>query len=201
MLSQIVRPLVNPQVKLLAKSKATRPTLVKTVIKWLGFLGVEAEVTQLGTTGDKIQISLSVGKPDSASDRDWQTIVQKIGRSTSEELSHDADPVSIPPEQQTKYQSVIAYAIQISSGDRSPDWEEVLPQLHQLGLDDSTLLGVKSALKVPQYLDSLVGDLDADVAAVALYQTASIALRDRQIAPEEYQALQTLLETMADKCS
>ena len=85
-LSQIVCPLVNPQVKLLAKSKAIRPTLVKTISKWLGFLGVEAEVTQFGTTGDKIQISLTVGKPDSASDRDWQTIMQKIARSASDEL-------------------------------------------------------------------------------------------------------------------
>ena len=82
-----------------------------------------------------------------------------------------------------------------------PDWEKISPHLQQLGLDDSTLLGVKSALKLPQYIDTLVKDLDADVAAVALFQTANIALLDRKINPEEYRALQTLLATMADKCS
>lgn len=70
-----------------------------------------------------------------------------------------------------------------------------------IGLEESTLLGIKSALKVPQYIDTLVKDLDADVAALALSQTASIALLDRQINPQEYQTLQTLVETIADNCS
>jgi len=38
--------MVNTQIKLLAKSKATKVTLVKTIAKWLGFLGVEAQVMQ-----------------------------------------------------------------------------------------------------------------------------------------------------------
>ena len=59
------------------------------------------------------------------------------------------------------------------------------------------LLRIKSALKVPQLDDRLVKDLDADIAAVALPQTASIALRDRQIKLKEYRALHTLLEAMA----
>ena len=100
MLSQIVRPLVNPQVKLLAKSKAIRPTLIQTISKWLGFLGVEAKVTQLGTAKNKIQISLTVGKPDTASDEDWQTIIQKIANKTPNKSNNDS--VSIPAEQQIK---------------------------------------------------------------------------------------------------
>ena len=61
MLSQIVRPMVTTQIRLLSKSKATRATLVKTIAKWLGFLGVEARVTQLETAGNKIKVSLTVG--------------------------------------------------------------------------------------------------------------------------------------------
>ena len=199
MLSQIVRPMVNPQIRLLAKSKATRSTLVKTISKWLGFLGVEAKVTKLSTAGDKIQVSLTVGKPDTASEEDWQKITRNISNSTSDKESID-DTVAMPPEQQTKYQRVLAYAIQMSNPDSSPDWEQVYPHLQELGLERSMLLGVKSALKVPQSIDRLVKDLDADVAAVALSQTANIALLDRQINPQEYQALHTLLEAMADNC-
>ena len=80
------------------------------------------------------------------------------------------------------------------------DWEQIYPQLQLLGLEESMLLGIKSALKVPQSLDRLVKDLDADVAAVALSQTASIALLDRQVNAEEYRVLQTLLEAMVEKC-
>ena len=62
------------------------------------------------------------------------------------------------------------------------------------------LVGIKSALKVPQNIDRLVKDLDADVAAIALSQTASIALFARQVNPEEYRVLQTLIEVMTNNC-
>ena len=199
MLSQIVRPMVSTQIRLLAKTKTTRTTLIKTIAKWLGFLGVEATVTQLDTAGDKIKVSITVGQPKSSEDSDWQQILHNLDGDTSEaELV--LDPASIPPEQQTKYQRIIAYAIQMSNPDRDTEWEQIYPQLQLLGLEESMLLGVKSALKVPQSLDRLVKDLDADVAAIALSQTASIALLDRQVNPGEQQALQTLLEAMVDKC-
>ena len=202
MLSQIVRPLVNPQVRLLAKSRATRATLIQTISKWLSFLGVEANVTELNTVGNKLQVSIIVGKPDTASDGDWQKITHNISNSDPneeiEEFNHNS--LTIPLEQQTKYQRVLAYAIQMGDSKSSPDWEEVRPHLQELGLEESMLLGVKSALKVPQSIDRLVKDLDADVAAIALFQTASIAMRDRQINNEEYQTLHALLEAMADNC-
>ncbi|MEL6908888.1 MAG: hypothetical protein AAFO85_01565 [Cyanobacteria bacterium J06598_4] len=72
MLSQIVRPMVNTQVRLLAKSKTIKTTLIKMIAKWLGFLGVEAQVTQLNTLGDKIQVSITVGQPENSEDADWQ---------------------------------------------------------------------------------------------------------------------------------
>ncbi len=200
MLSQIVRPMVNTQIRLLAKSKATRVTLIKTIAKWLGFLGVEAKVTQLDTVGDKIQVSITVAQPDTSEDNDWQQILQNLNRNTSETEELITNSASIPSEQETKYQRILAYVIQMSDPDRSTDWEEIYPQLQLLGLEESMLLGIKSALKVPQSIDRLVKNLDADVAAVALSQTASIALLDRQVNPGEYQALQTLLKAMADNC-
>ena len=47
MLTQIVRPMVRTQVRLLANCHSTRLTLIHTIAKWLGFLGVKAEVTEL----------------------------------------------------------------------------------------------------------------------------------------------------------
>ncbi|WP_019506489.1 hypothetical protein [Pleurocapsa sp. PCC 7319] len=192
--------MVNTQIRLLAKSQATRSTLIKTIIKWLGFLGVEAKVTQLDTLGDKIQVSITVAQPDTSEDNDWQEILNHLNQDTSETIEFASDrSSSIPAAQETKYQRILAYAIQMSNPDKI-DWEQVYPQLQLLGLEESMLLGIKSALKVPQSIDRLVKDLDADVAAVALSQTASIALLDRQVNPEEYQALQTLLKAMADNC-
>ena len=200
MLSQIVRPMVNTQIRLLAKSKATKVTLIQTIAKWLGFLGVEAKVTQLDTVGDKIQVSIMVSQPENSENSDWQKILAGIRRDTSDtEIGIDRF-TSIPAEQETKYQRILAYAIQMSNGDRPTDWTDIYPQLQGLGIDESMILGVKSALKVPQSIERLVTDLDADVAAIALTQTASIALLDNQINPGEYKVLQTLLDAMANNC-
>ena len=70
MLSPILRPMVNTQVKLLAKSTATRSTLVNVIAKWLSFLGVQAKVTHLDTVGDRIQVSLTVSQPEASTDED-----------------------------------------------------------------------------------------------------------------------------------
>lgn len=200
MLSQIVRPMVATQIRLLAKSKATRITLIQTIAKWLGFLGVHAEVTQLDTIGNKIKVSINVGQPDNSEDSDWQQILQNLSNSTPETAELVINSTSIPLAQQTKYQRILAYAIQMNDPHLAADWEQLYPQLKLLGLEESMLLGVKSALKVPQSLDRLVKNLDADVAAVALSQTASIALLDRKVNAEEYQALQILLNAMVENC-
>lgn len=201
MLSQIVRPMVTTQIRLLAKSRATRITLIKTIAKWLGFLGVHAEVTQLDTAGDKIKVSITVGQPESSEDEDWQQILQNLKDNSAPETEQfPINSCPIPFEQQTKYQRILAYAIQMNDPNRATDWEEIYPQLKLLGLEESILLGIKSALKVPQSLDRLVKNLDADVAAIALSQTASIALLDRKVNAEEYQALQILLNAMVENC-
>ena len=200
MLSSILRPMVNTQIKLLAKSAATRSTLVNIIAKWLGFLGVQAKVTQLDTVGEKIQVSLTVSQPEASADEDWQSIVQnlKSSNSTIEELELKGS--KIPTPQESKYQRVLAYAIQISNQDGSVDWEDVYPKLKLMGIEEPMLVGIKSALKVPQDIDRLVKSLDADVAAIALSQIASIALFDQQVTPEESRVLQTLIETMANNC-
>ena len=199
MLSQIVRPMVNTQIRLLAKSKTIKITLIKTIAKWLGFLGVEAQVTQLNTVGDKIQVSIIVGQPENSNDRDWQIIIENLSRDVSE-TQRNNESNSIPADQETKYQRVLAYAIQMSNPEQDVAWEKVSVQLQELGLDRPTMLGIKSALKVPQSIDRLVKDLDADTAAVALSQAASIALLDRQVNAGEYRVMQTLLDAMADNC-
>ena len=200
MLSSILRPMVNTQIKLLAKSAATRSTLVNIIAKWLGFLGVQAQVTHLDTVGEKIQVSLTVSQPEASADEDWQSIVQnlKSSNSTTEELELKGS--KIPPQQESKYQRILAYAIQISNQDASVDWEDVYPKLKLLGIEETMLVGIKSALKVPQDIDRLVKSLDADVAAITLSQIASIALFDQQVTPEESRVLQTLIETMSNNC-
>ncbi len=200
MLSPILRPMVNTQVKLLAKSTATRSTLVNVIAKWLSFLGVQAKVTHLDTVGDRIQVSLTVSQPEASTDEDWQNIVQnlKSSDSTTEEL--ELKNSRIPPHQESKYQRILAYAIQISNQDGSFDWEDVYPKLKLMGIEEPMLVGIKSALKVPQNIDRLIKSLDADVAAIALSQIASIALFDRQVTPEESRVLQTLIETMSNNC-
>lgn len=150
MLTQIVRPLVNPQVRLLAKSKATRSTLIKTIVKWLGFLGVEANVTQIERAGDKIQVSITVGKPETSDRDDWQEILNGLqsNRQQDRQEAGDTNFGVIPPEQETKYQRILAYAIQMSyAGSNCKwDWDSLYPQLKLLGLEDSMLIGISDRL-------------------------------------------------------
>lgn len=208
MLSQIVRPMVSTQIRLLANSKATRSTLVTTIAKWLGFLGVHAKVVNLDTNGERIQVSLSVGQPEACDRHDWQKILQNLNRDAETysltSLDMDAEsistPVSISPQSETKFQRILAYVIQMGNPDEPTDWEDIYPQLKSLGFDESRLLGIKSALKIPQSIDRLVKDLDADVAAISLAQAASIAMLDRKVNHHEHQVMQTLLKAMSDNC-
>lgn len=63
-------------------------------------------------------------------------------------------------------------------------------------MNESMLLGIKSALKVPQSLDQLMEGIDPDIAAIALPQAVSIALLDRQVNAGEDDALTALLKVM-----
>ena len=58
MITQIVRPLVENQIRLLANSKTTQDTLSQTIACWLGYIGVRTEVTQLIPNSDRISVEL-----------------------------------------------------------------------------------------------------------------------------------------------
>jgi len=200
MLSQIVRPMVRTQVRLLANTRATRSTLVTTIAQWLSFLGVKAEVTELDTQSNQIRVSLTVGKPEACDDRDWEQILHNLDQAGQETGS--VQPLSaLSPKQEMKLQRLLAYVIQVGEPEKPIDWEALQPQLESLGFSDTMLLGIKSAAKIPQSLDQLVEGLDADVAAVALSKAVGIALLDRQVNPMEDKALSTLLDAMKQQAN
>jgi hypothetical protein len=190
MLSQLVSPMVRTQIRLLANSQATRSTLVTTIAQWLGFLGVRAQVTHLDRANNQIQVSLTVGKPDACEAGDWQKILTNLDHGKA-----IATPLSLMTEaEERKLQRLLAYMIQVGEPDTS--WDKVAPQLQRLGFDEGTMLGIKSALKVPQALENLMEGLDPDVAAIALSKAVGIALLDRQVNSREDKALSALLDAM-----
>lgn len=195
MLTQIVRPMVRTQIRLLANSQATRSTLVNTIAQWLSFLGVHAQVTQLDAASDQIQVSLRVGKPEGCDTQDWQQILQNLDRGGSQAVA-TVETAAITPQQQSKLQRLLAYVIQVGNPGEAIEWELLYPHLQAMGFDENMLLGIRAALKVPQNLDQLVPGLDADVAAIALPKAVSIALLDRKVNSSEDKALTTLLEAM-----
>ena len=197
MLTSIVRPMVKAQIKLLAQTQATKITLVKIIAKWLEFLGVSAQVTHLDTVEGKIQVSLIVSQPEASEHQDWQRIIENIKSSKTPQSELESEVLQIPTEQQSKYQRLLAYAIQINHTEGIVHWESIYPKLKLLGIEESVIGGIKTALKVPQDIERLVKDLDAEVAAIALSQTATIALFDQHVNPEEYRVLQTLIEVMS----
>lgn len=196
MLSQIVRPMVKTQIRLLANSRATRPTLVSTVSQWLGFLGVRAQVTRLDAGAGKIHISLTVDKPEACDNQDWQQILCNLNYAETEADAVSTDTVDFTPQQQSKMQRLLAYLLQVGNPDQPVDWNSLYPQLQAMGLSETTLLGIRSALKVPQSLDDLVEGLDSDVAAVALPKAVSIAMMDRRVNSSEDMALTALMRVM-----
>lgn len=196
MLSQIVRPMVHTQIRLLASCEATRSTLIKTVAKWLGFLGVAATVTHLEAGADqKIRVCLTVGKPEACDKDDWEKILYNLNKNAlNQEESKITPPMT--PKQERKLQRLLAYVIQVGSTEQVVNWEGIAPQLQTLGLNQEMLLGIKSALKVPQCLDQLIEGIEPDLAAIALPQAVSIALLDRQVNAGEDDALAALLKVM-----
>jgi hypothetical protein len=196
MLSQIVRPMVQTQTRLLANSRATRSTLVSTVSQWLGFLGVQAQVTQLEADSGKIHIALTVNKPDACDRHDWEQIIQNLTTSQPVSGGVPSAEAQFTSKQHTCVQRLLAYLIQVGNPNERPEWERLQPQLQSMGFDEDTLLGVRSALKVPQCLDDLMDSLDPDVAAIALPKAVSLAMMDRQVNSSEDQALMALLQAM-----
>ena len=198
MLSQLVRPLVQTQIRLLSRSQTTRSTLAETIACWLGYLGVHAQVTQIGTNGDRIQVSLTVGKPDACDHTDWQSIVGNLQTDTPSNLPADNAFEKMSLSQERHFARLIAYLLQLGN-DETVNWDSLQPQLAALNLEESLLQGIQSALKVPQSLDSLLKKFDPDLAAIALPVAVKIALLDRQITPQENDTLTALLALMGSQ--
>lgn len=197
MLSQIVRPMVHTQIRLLASCQATRSTLITTVARWLGFLGVGAQVNHLEAGADqKIHICLTVDKPEGCDNQDWQNILQNLNQGITDALNKQLSQPQLTPQQQGKLQRLLAYLIQVAEPEVRVSWDVWSVHLQGLGLDEPMLLGVRSALKVPQSLDWLMEGLDPDLAAIALPLAVSIAMVDRQLNSSEDNALTALLQAM-----
>lgn len=196
MLSQIVRPLVRTQVRLLANTQATRSTLVSTIAQWLGYLGVRAQVTSLSANSGQIQVSLTVGKPESCDPTDWQQILNNLNEHGGSVRPSEMTYAQMSHKQQSKLQRLLAYLIQVGEPDNNVNWDTLYPQLKALDLDEDLLNGIKSALRVPQSLEQLLEGLDPDVAALALPKAVSIALLDRRVNAKEDSTLSALLSAM-----
>ena len=194
MLTQIVRPLVDTQIRLLANSQATKKTLAQTISSWLGYLGVRTEVTQLIPNSDRISVSLTVGKPESCAQKDWQKILDNLTRSSSDLPNVKSEEIEMA--KLVQLSKLLAYIIQIGLPDTEMNWTVLENQLSPLNLDSTTLGAVRSALKVPQSL-SAIDKLDPDLAARAFPLAVKIAWMDNQITAAESEALKALLSLIA----
>ncbi|NJL48971.1 MAG: hypothetical protein HC929_17790 [Leptolyngbyaceae cyanobacterium SM2_5_2] len=197
MLVQLVRPLVRTQVQLLSQSPSASAKLMGMVAQWLGYLGIQAEVTQLQTTGERIQVSLCVGKPEQCTETEWRKILDNLNRENGSEAELPTLTYSaMTPAQQSKVHRLLASVLQASGPSVLDDWDSLRPQLAVLGLEEGMLLGIQSALKAPMPMEILVEQLDPDVAAFVLSKAINIALLDRQINQAEDSALKTLLNAL-----
>lgn len=200
MLARLVRPLVRTQIQHLAQTPSANARLMAMVAQWLGYLGVKADVTHLKTEQGAIQISLSVNKPEQCSDHEWSQILDNIDRNrsaagTQGELIY----AKMSQRQQSKVHRLLAHVIQVGNSQAAQSWDDLQPQLAALGMEESMLMGVKAALKVPAVLDSLLDGLETDVAAVVLSRAIGIAMMDDCINSDEDTALKAIYGALESK--
>ncbi len=197
MLVQLVRPLVRSQVQMLANNPAAESQLVNMVAQWLGYLGVQAEVTQIGAAGDRIQVALKVGKPEQCTTAEWEKILKNLNTDQTEvptgtELTY----ATMTPTQQGKVHRLLACVLRAAYENLAEDWDTLQPELQALGLEPALLEQVRSAIRVPTPIQLLVEDLEPEVAAFALSKAIHIALMDKHISAAEDDALKTLLQAL-----
>jgi hypothetical protein len=188
MLSQIVRPLVETQIRLLANSENTRSTLIETIIRWLGYLGVRAEITDLKKDGERVQINLKVDRPENCQSRDWQKILYNLVLE-KEEVSFSMFE-KMTESQQIKIARTLAYMLQAGGAP-----QEVEKPLRRLKIDENLLLMVKSALKVPQS-SQIIEKLEGDVAAYIFPLAVQLSWFDNKVTTQENEALTYLLKVI-----
>ncbi|WP_035986340.1 hypothetical protein [Leptolyngbya sp. KIOST-1] len=200
MLVQLVRPLVRTQVQMLTQAQSASGKLVGMVSQWLGYLGIHAEVTQLHTAGDRIQVSLCVGKPEQCTQSEWQQILNNLNQDTSTAVEADTlIYTTMSPAQQSKVQRLLATILHASGQDPLADWNSLRPRLTAMGMEEAMVVGIHSALKAPMPMEFLVEQLEPEVAAFVLSRAIHIALLDQQISQAEDTALKALLNAVDRK--
>ncbi|MEM9007887.1 MAG: hypothetical protein AAGE59_30790 [Cyanobacteria bacterium P01_F01_bin.86] len=200
MLARLVRPLVRTQIQLLAQTQSANSRLTGMVSQWLGYLGVQADVTQLNTDDGRIQISLAVCKPDQCSENEWCQILTNIERnngtaSNGAELTYG----EMSRAQQSKVHRLLASVIRAGDKNAVQSWDSLQPRLAMMGMNETMLVNIKSAMKVPAMLDSLLEDLEPEVAAYVLSKAIGIALMDREINQDEDTVLKSIYRAIEAK--
>lgn len=200
MLARLVRPLVRTQIQLLSQSPSANTRLTGMVSQWLGYLGVQADVTQLNTEDDRIQISLTVCKPDQCSDHEWCQILTNIEQTHGSagqgpELTYG----EMSQAQKSKVHRLLANMIHAGDKNAVQSWTSLQPKLVALGMNNTMLMNIRSAMKVPVLLDSLLQDLEPEVAAYVLSKAINIALIDKEINQDEDTVLKSIYGALETK--
>ena len=193
MLDRLVRPLVRTQIQLLAQTQSANTRLTGMVSQWLGYLGVQADVTDLNAHQGRIQISLAVGKPEQCSEHEWTQILNNIEQNSGTaqngvELTYG----EMSLEQQRKVHRLLASVIQAGDKNAGQSWDSLQPRLAALGMGETMLANIKSAIKVPAMMDSLLQDLEPEVAAYVMSKAIGIALIDKEINQDEDNVLKSI---------
>lgn len=200
MLDRLVRPLVRTQIQLLSQSQSANARLTGMVSQWLGYLGVKADVTQLNTDQGRIQISLEVGKPDQCSENEWCQILTNIEQ-TNGAAKNGAELTygEMSQGQKSKVHRLLASVIQAGDKNAIQAWDTLQPRLAAMGMNEEMLVNIKAAMKVPAMVDSLLADLEPEVAAYVLSKAISIALIDREINQDEDTVLKSIYNALENK--
>jgi hypothetical protein len=198
MLIQLVRPLVRTQIQMLTRTPSVNTKLVGMVAQWLGYLGVQAEVTQLSPQGNQIQVKLKVGKPEQCTEDEWRQILANLHQDEEPDgISAEASPYDgMTNAQKNKVHRLLACVLRASTDAFAEEWPNMRFQLTAMGMDEAMLYGIESATRVSMPMDLLIEDLEPEVASFALAKAINIALLDRQITDAEDNALSTLLTAL-----
>ncbi|MEL6128943.1 MAG: hypothetical protein AAFR30_03445 [Cyanobacteria bacterium J06628_4] len=200
MLDRLVRPLVRTQIQLLAQTQSANARLMGMVSQWLGYLGVNADVTHLKTEQGRIQISLAVGKPEQCTENEWSKILTNIEQNSDEsDAETELTYVEMTQGQKSKVHRLLASVIQAGNKNAVQSWDSLYPQLATMGMNKSMLENIRSAMKVPAMLDALLEDLEPEVAAYVLSKAITIALIDREINQDEDTVLKSIYGALETK--
>jgi hypothetical protein len=172
------------------------------ISQWLGYLGIQAHVSHLKVSDGRVKISLDVGKPEQCDSQEWQQILDNIAQTHDrQDLQDELTYATMTGDQQRKVMRLLACVIQAGNPETALDRDELQGRLLKMGLDESLVLEIKAALKVPGVFKPLLADLEPDLAAFVLSKAISIALIDRQINSQEDDALKAIYGVLERKSS